>query len=139
VKVEHIGKQSSQSSGKSSSPDISPDDNKADSSSGDNESSIDSSIDSTVTSKCDQNEIKCKQDIWYSIVTNRWLILFGAIIKIVIMFCVQWGYALSAVITALFIWYYIGQVNPGVYPGIAEFRLWPWIRHLCLKFICWSV
>lgn len=66
---------------------------------------------------------------------NRWLIIVGAIIKIAIMFLVQWGYALSAFITLLFLWYYIGQVNPGVFPGISEFKFYPWITTTALKLI----
>jgi potassium/chloride transporter 8 len=136
VQTKHIvikRQQSSQdSSSKSSSEVQSPDDPEVVTSSADE--SIDSTESSTAhESKIDPNEIKCKQNIWYSSLTNRWLILFGAIIKVVIMFLVQWGYALSAFITLIFVWYYIGQVNPGVFPGISEFRFYPWLRKITLR------
>jgi potassium/chloride transporter 8 len=131
--------QSSQdSSSRSSSVIQSPDDPQVGVNDHSSTSSADESIDSSENStahdsKVDPNEIKCKQNVWYSTLTNRWLILFGAIIKIVIMFLVQWGYALSALITLIFVWYYIGQVNPGVFPGISEFRFYPWLRKITLR------
>lgn len=145
VQTQHIlikRQQSSQSTSRSSSVTQSPDDvqNGPNDRSG-TSSSADESIDSTESSiahdsKVDPNEIKCKQNVWYSWFTNRWLIIFGAIIKVLIMFLVQWGYALSAFITLIFLWYYIGQVNPGVFPGISEFRLYPWLTKIVMRCFC---
>ena len=133
------GQTSSHSSSRTSSADHSPIDPKdryQDPSSSADESyeSSDSSLAHDI-SKVDPNEVKCKQNLWYSRLMNRWLIIVGAIIKIAIMFLVQWGYALSAFITLLFLWYYIGQVNPGVFPGISEFKFYPWITTTALKLI----
>ncbi|GIY28608.1 solute carrier family 12 member 8 [Caerostris extrusa] len=53
-----------------------------------------------------------------------------AIMKISMMFLVQWIYALSSLVILLALWFYIGQVNPGSFRGIAEFRLFPWIKNI---------
>ncbi|GFT26401.1 solute carrier family 12 member 8 [Nephila pilipes] len=76
-----------------------------------------------------RNEIGTKRKRWYTILCNRWLALFGAIMKVSMMFLVQWIYALSSLVILLALWFYIGQVNPGSFRGIAEFRLFPWIKN----------
>ncbi|XP_042908666.1 solute carrier family 12 member 8 [Parasteatoda tepidariorum] len=77
-----------------------------------------------------RNEITSKQKRWYTIFCNRWLALFGACVKIAMMFLVQWIYAFAAFAVLLLLWFYIGQVNPGNFRGIAEFRLFPWLKNL---------
>ncbi|KAF8766994.1 solute carrier family 12 member 8-like [Argiope bruennichi] len=77
-----------------------------------------------------RNEIGSKRKRWYTIFCNRWLALVGAIIKVSMMFLVQWIYALSSLVILLALWFYIGQVNPGSFRGIAEFRLFPWIKNM---------
>ncbi|GFQ85409.1 solute carrier family 12 member 8 [Trichonephila clavata] len=79
--------------------------------------------------KFHRNEIGTKRKRWYTIFCNRWLALFGAIMKVSMMFLVQWIYALSSLVILLALWFYIGQVNPGSFRGIAEFRLCPWIKN----------
>ncbi|CAG2170003.1 unnamed protein product [Oppiella nova] len=135
---------SSQSSSRSSSQDrsVQPPKGPADTTHDNSgSSSADESFDSTDSSvgqepRGDPNEIKSKQNVWYSCLINRWIIIMGAIIKVVIMFLVQWGYALSAFITLTFLWYYMGAVNPGLFPGISEFRAYPWIKSRVL--ICFG-
>ncbi|XP_054162328.1 solute carrier family 12 member 8-like [Oppia nitens] len=129
---------SSQSSSRSSSIDHTPDPQRELLHDQSGTSSADESYDSTDSSmahelKVDPNEIKGKQNIWYSCLINRWIIIFGAIIKVVIMFLVQWGYALSSFIALLLLWYYMGAVNPGLFPGITEFKIYPWIKSIVLK------
>ncbi|XP_013418011.1 solute carrier family 12 member 8 isoform X2 [Lingula anatina] len=74
---------------------------------------------------------------YYSIFVNRWLSLIGSIACLVIMFGIQWIYALVTVSVVLVIYIYISKVNPGVFPGIAEFSLLEWIRdgvsHCCRR------
>ncbi|XP_035209674.1 solute carrier family 12 member 8-like, partial [Stegodyphus dumicola] len=76
-----------------------------------------------------RREIGSKQKHWYTVFCNRWLALFGAVVKIVMMFLVQWIYALSSLLILIALWFYIGQVNPGSCRGVAEFRLFPWIKN----------
>ncbi|GBN67688.1 Solute carrier family 12 member 8 [Araneus ventricosus] len=77
-----------------------------------------------------RNEIGSKRKRWYTIFCNRWVALVGAIIKVSMMFLVQWIYALSSLVIFLALWFYIGQVNPGSFRGIAEFRMFPWIKNM---------
>ncbi|KAL1121936.1 hypothetical protein AAG570_003344 [Ranatra chinensis] len=71
---------------------------------------------------------------WYSSLCNRWLSLFGAFLKLGMMFLVHWGYALANLGIVFVIWLYVGLTNPAVKPGAAaEFKLWRWIRILIMR------
>lgn len=74
------------------------------------------------------NEIKGKQSKWYSMLINRWLILLSASIKIIIMFLVEWRYALLAILSLCLFSLYIEKSSPGVFPGISEFKLFYWLK-----------
>ncbi|KAG1670090.1 Solute carrier family 12 member 8 [Nymphon striatum] len=50
------------------------------------------------------------------------------IFNLLIMFLVQWMYALCCLLTIFLIYFYIGRTNPGVTPGIAEFKFFPWVK-----------
>lgn len=65
---------------------------------------------------------------WYSVLCNRWLSLFGAIVCIIIMFTINWIYAFVEISVAAIIYVYIGQASPGYFPGIAEFNMYDWIK-----------
>nr|XP_054760151.1 solute carrier family 12 member 8-like [Lytechinus pictus] len=67
---------------------------------------------------------------WYSRFCNRWVSLIGALISVAIMFAIQWGYALANVCVYLIVYIYIGQANPGVKPGVADFQFFRWIKSL---------
>ncbi|XP_071804275.1 solute carrier family 12 member 8-like isoform X2 [Asterias amurensis] len=67
---------------------------------------------------------------WYSRFCNRWVSFLGVLAAIVIMFAIQWGYALANVSVYLILYIYIGQANPGVKPGISEFKFFQWIKSL---------
>ena len=45
------------------------------------------------------------------------VLIWQALISVVIMFGIQWGYALCNFLAFLMIYIYIGQFNPGVFPG----------------------
>ncbi|CAH1153345.1 unnamed protein product [Phaedon cochleariae] len=80
--------------------------------------------------------IHSKQKNWYSNLCNRWLSLFGAALKILIMMLVNWYYALACITAVFLVWLYIGTANPAVKPGIAsEFRFLRWLRILLLRCI----
>ncbi|KAH3781172.1 hypothetical protein DPMN_158998 [Dreissena polymorpha] len=73
-------------------------------------------------------EITKQPRSWYSFLCNRWLSLFGTVVCLVIMFATQWIYALVEFVVAFIIYVYIGQANPGYFPGIAEFNFYTWIK-----------
>lgn len=65
---------------------------------------------------------------FYSFFCSRWLALLGSLSCVIIMFAIQWGYALANVSVLLIVYIYIGQANPGVFPGIAEFSMCEWFK-----------
>lgn len=71
---------------------------------------------------------------WYSPFCNRWFSLLGALVKLLIMFLVNWVYALVNIIVVFLVWSYIGHANPAVKPGVsAEFKLFKWLKNSILK------
>jgi potassium/chloride transporter 8 len=60
---------------------------------------------------------------WYSVFCNRWLSLIGGLLSFAVMFAIHWIYALVTVVVTIAIYIYIGIVNSGVFPGIAEFSV----------------
>ncbi|XP_065353788.1 solute carrier family 12 member 8 [Cloeon dipterum] len=78
--------------------------------------------------------IRSKLNNWYSGFCNRWISLVGALIKLLVMLLVHWGYALASVGLVFVVWTYVGHANPAVNPGIAaEFRLLPWLRNCLMR------
>ncbi|CAD6241154.1 GSCOCG00009177001-RA-CDS [Cotesia congregata] len=73
---------------------------------------------------------------WYSPLCNRWFSLFGALVKLLIMFLVHWGYALANIIVVFLVWSYVGHANPAVKPGVsAEFKLFDWLKSCILRLV----
>ncbi|XP_014262007.1 solute carrier family 12 member 8 [Cimex lectularius] len=73
---------------------------------------------------------------WYSNFCNRWLSLFGAFLKLGMMFLVHWSYALVNLGMVFLIWLYVGLTNPAVKPGAAsEFKFFKWLKVALLR-IC---
>ncbi|XP_015122063.1 solute carrier family 12 member 8-like [Diachasma alloeum] len=71
---------------------------------------------------------------WYSPLCNRWFSLLGALIKLLIMFLVHWGYAIANIVVVFLVWSYVGHANPAVKPGVsAEFKLFEWLRVSILR------
>lgn len=78
--------------------------------------------------------IKSKTKNWYSNFCNRWVSLFGAIIKIVIMMLVNSYYGATCIGVVFLVWFYVGTANPAVKPGLAaEFRLFVWLKNLVFR------
>lgn len=73
-------------------------------------------------------EIDRMPQSWYSRFINRWIALFGCFICLLIMFFIRWLYALVSITAYLIIYFYIGQANPGVKPGIADFSFFGWLK-----------
>lgn len=78
--------------------------------------------------------IHSKANNWYSGLCNRWFSLVGALVKLLIMFLVHWGYALANIVVVFVVWFYVGHANPAVKPGLAaEFRFFTWLKNALLR------
>lgn len=78
--------------------------------------------------------IHSKTKNWYSIYCNRWVSLFGSLLKIVIMMFVNTYYGVACIGVVSLVWFYIGTANPAVQPGLAhEFRLIVWLKGLIFR------
>ncbi|KAM4698522.1 solute carrier family 12 member 8 [Rhinophrynus dorsalis] len=92
--------------------------------------------DSNATQKVPEFEIQDLSTSFYSKLCNHWVSFLGAILSVVIMFVIQWIYALANIGVAILLYFYIGKVNPGLNPGAAaNFSFFTWIR-LVAKTIC---
>ncbi|KAG8323037.1 hypothetical protein J6590_013031 [Homalodisca vitripennis] len=77
-----------------------------------------------------------KRGSWYSSFCNRWLSLFGAVVKLTMMLLVNWVIALANFGAVFLIWVYVGLSNPAVKPGVAtQFRFLRWL-HITLLRLC---
>ncbi|XP_034550166.1 solute carrier family 12 member 8 isoform X2 [Notolabrus celidotus] len=83
-------------------------------------------------------EIKPMQDSVYAKFCNHWVALLGALTSILIMFVIQWLYALANIVVALLLFLYIGKTSPGLPIGIAaRFSFFTWLKST-VKSICRS-
>ena len=48
------------------------------------------------------------------------LVFIQGFCSLIIMFFIQWGYALAVISVVIVLYIYIGQANPGVFPGMFE-------------------
>lgn len=75
------------------------------------------------------SEIKPMPDSFYAKFCNHWVALIGALSSMIIMFVIQWGYALANIIVAVILFLYIGKTSPGLPIGAAaRFSLFAWLR-----------
>ncbi|XP_064370747.1 solute carrier family 12 member 8 isoform X3 [Dromaius novaehollandiae] len=66
---------------------------------------------------------------FYSRFCNHWVSFAGAIVSLVIMFVIQWIYTLVSLGAAVILYFYIGQVSPGLPLGAAaNFSFFSWIK-----------
>ncbi|XP_077305879.1 solute carrier family 12 member 8 [Lithobates pipiens] len=76
-------------------------------------------------------EIQSLSSSFYSKLCNHWVSFIGAILSVVIMFIIQWIYALVNIGVAIILYFYIGRVSPGLNPGAAaNFSFFVWVRQL---------
>ncbi|XP_061579743.1 solute carrier family 12 member 8 [Cololabis saira] len=74
-------------------------------------------------------EIQPMNDSFYSKFCNHWIALIGALGSILIMFVIQWIYALANILVALLLFFYIGKTSPGLPTGIAaQFSFFTWLK-----------
>ncbi|MEQ2278383.1 hypothetical protein XENORESO_017400, partial [Xenotaenia resolanae] len=59
-------------------------------------------------------EIQPMRDAFYTKLCNHWLALIGAMGSMLIMFIIQWVYALANILVALLLFFYIGKTSPGL-------------------------
>uniref|UniRef100_A0A8C7W042 Solute carrier family 12 member 8 n=1 Tax=Oncorhynchus mykiss TaxID=8022 RepID=A0A8C7W042_ONCMY len=60
------------------------------------------------------SEIQPMPDSFYAKFCNHWIALIGTLCSILIMFVIQWVYALANIIVALVLFLYIGKASPGL-------------------------
>ncbi|KAL3993804.1 Amino acid permease family protein [Acanthocheilonema viteae] len=58
---------------------------------------------------------------WYSVFSNRYISLVGAITNILIILFINFWYALLHLLALAALYYYIGRICPSVSPGISQF------------------
>ncbi|XP_051259909.1 solute carrier family 12 member 8 isoform X2 [Dicentrarchus labrax] len=74
-------------------------------------------------------EIQPMQDSVYAKFCNHWVALIGALSSILIMFVIQWVYAVANIVVALLLFLYIGKTSPGLPTGIAaRFSFFTWLK-----------
>ncbi|XP_053326980.1 solute carrier family 12 member 8 isoform X2 [Spea bombifrons] len=95
----------------------------------DPQSGAESKEDLNIQNKSLGFEIQSLSASFYSKLCNHWVSFLGAILSIVIMFVIQWIYALANIAVAVLLYFYIGRVSPGLNPGVAaNFSFFSWIR-----------
>ncbi|KAK2839650.1 hypothetical protein Q5P01_013390 [Channa striata] len=74
-------------------------------------------------------EIKPMKHSLYAKFCNHWIALIGALCSLIIMFVIQWIYALANIVVALLVYFYIGKTSPGLPIGIAaRFSFFTWLK-----------
>uniref|UniRef100_A0A663N5C7 Solute carrier family 12 member 8 n=1 Tax=Athene cunicularia TaxID=194338 RepID=A0A663N5C7_ATHCN len=63
---------------------------------------------------CRQLGIQQIPESFYSKFFNHWISFAGAIVSLIIMFVIQWIYTLVSLGAAVILYFYIGQVSPGL-------------------------
>ncbi|NXH68553.1 S12A8 protein, partial [Hydrobates tethys] len=70
---------------------------------------------------------------FYSKFCNHWVSFAGAIMSFIIMFVIQWIYTLVSLGAAVILYFYIGQVSPGLPLGAAaNFSFFSWIKSVLI-------
>ncbi|XP_058696381.1 solute carrier family 12 member 8 [Poecile atricapillus] len=70
---------------------------------------------------------------FYSRFFSHWISFAGAIMSLVIMFVIQWIYTLVSLGAAVILYFYIGQVSPGLPLGAAaNFSFFGWIKSVLI-------
>ncbi|NXK58452.1 S12A8 protein, partial [Sylvietta virens] len=69
----------------------------------------------------------------YSRFFSHWISFAGAIVSLIIMFVIQWIYTLVSLGAAVILYFYIGQVSPGLPLGAAaNFSFFGWIKSVLI-------
>ncbi|XP_016305468.1 solute carrier family 12 member 8-like isoform X4 [Sinocyclocheilus anshuiensis] len=77
----------------------------------------------------EESEIRSIQGSVYGRFCNHWVSLVGALCSFMIMFVIQWMYALINITVALILFLYIGTTSPGLPTGAAaRFSFFRWLK-----------
>ncbi|NXB61854.1 S12A8 protein, partial [Struthidea cinerea] len=72
-------------------------------------------------------------ECFYSRFFSHWISFAGAIVSLIIMFVIQWIYTLVSLGAAVILYFYIGQVSPGLPLGAAaNFSFFGWIKSVSI-------
>nr|XP_030132975.3 solute carrier family 12 member 8 [Taeniopygia guttata] len=72
-------------------------------------------------------------ETFYSRFFSHWISFAGAIVSLIIMFVIQWIYTLVSLGAAVILYFYIGQVSPGLPLGAAaNFSFFGWIKSVLI-------
>ncbi|NXM11949.1 S12A8 protein, partial [Ploceus nigricollis] len=72
-------------------------------------------------------------ETFYSRFFSHWISFAGAIVSLTIMFVIQWIYTLVSLGAAVILYFYIGQVSPGLPLGeAANFSFFGWIKSVLI-------
>ncbi|XP_028993476.1 solute carrier family 12 member 8 isoform X2 [Betta splendens] len=81
-------------------------------------------------------DIRPIDNSFYAAFCNHWVALLGALCSVLIMFVIEWVYALANIVVALLLFFYIGKTSPGLPLGIAaRFSFFAWLKST-LRSIC---
>ncbi|XP_074404930.1 solute carrier family 12 member 8 isoform X1 [Zonotrichia albicollis] len=73
-------------------------------------------------------------ETFYSRFFSHWISFAGAIVSLIIMFVIQWIYTLVSLGAAVILYFYIGQVSPGLPLGAAaNFSFFGWIKSVLIS------
>ncbi|NWT92294.1 S12A8 protein, partial [Urocynchramus pylzowi] len=71
---------------------------------------------------------------FYSRFFSHWISFAGAVVSLIIMFVIQWIYTLVSLGAAVILYFYIGQVSPGLPLGAAaNFSFFGWIKSVLIS------
>uniref|UniRef100_A0A4W4FGA3 Amino acid permease/ SLC12A domain-containing protein n=1 Tax=Electrophorus electricus TaxID=8005 RepID=A0A4W4FGA3_ELEEL len=80
--------------------------------------------------KMEGSELRPIPKSFYARFCNHWVALIGALCSVMIMFVIQWVYALVNISVALLLYLYIGKASPGLPTGAAaHFSFFQWIKN----------
>ncbi|KAM8771234.1 solute carrier family 12 member 8 isoform 2-T2 [Rhynchonycteris naso] len=84
-------------------------------------------------SRLHEQDIQSNPTSFYTRMCNPWVSLLGAVGSLLIMFVIQWVYALINMCVAAIVYFYIGQTSPGLHLGSASnFSIFRWMRSLLI-------
>ncbi|XP_036208826.1 solute carrier family 12 member 8 [Myotis myotis] len=84
-------------------------------------------------SRLQEQDIQSRTTSFYARICNPWVSLLGAVGSLVIMFVIQWVYALINMCVAAIVYFYIGRASPGLHLGSASnFSFFRWMRSLLI-------
>ncbi|NXV66342.1 S12A8 protein, partial [Molothrus ater] len=73
-------------------------------------------------------------ETFYSRFFSHWISFAGAIVSLIIMFVIQWIYTLVSLGAGVILYFYIGQVSPGLPLGAAaNFSFFGWIKSVLIS------